>query len=223
MKNVELFENDRAKNYENFVDTWIPNYRYFISIIPKLLKNIDDKNVLVVGCGTGNEILAFKDKLYEWEITGIDPSIEMIAQAKERLKNYPNIKLINGTVNELPTTTLFASATLLLVLHFLPDDGSKLNLLKDIQKRLQPNAPFIMLDITGSKDELKNNIKVLKYLLPDTISEEEKEIRKNRILNKLQPVSKSRLSELLIEAGFITPINFFQSTIYNGWLSYKKI
>ncbi|WP_020533165.1 class I SAM-dependent methyltransferase [Flexithrix dorotheae] len=222
MSKIEIFEGDRAGNYENFVDTWIPNYRYFMSIVPQLLNDVDEKNLLVAGCGTGNEILEFGEELSSWNITGVDPSIEMLNQAKEKLKAYPNVKLINSRIDQLPEDVYFSAATLLLVLHFLPDNGNKLSLLKDIQKRLKPNATFVILDITGERQPLENNLKILKKLLPDSVDEAQKQMRVNRILTELEIISENRLSELLREAGFEEPTRFFQSSIYVGWITRKK-
>jgi len=52
MNKVELFENERARGYDQFVESWIPNYHY------------------LVGCGTGNEIERFVDTAESWTITG---------------------------------------------------------------------------------------------------------------------------------------------------------
>lgn len=222
MNVVEIFEGDRANHYENFVDTWIPNYQYFSSILPSLFRDVKEKKLLVAGCGTGNEILAFGKELSQWQITGVDPSIEMLRQAQQKLQTYPNINLRLGRVDELPEVASFSAATLFLVLHFLPDDGSKLSLLKDIHKRLQPNAPFVMLDIMGDKKQLNANLEVLLQLIPSSIDKEQKEFRKDRIKNQLHTISENRLSELLTEAGFETPTRFYQSTIYMGWIAHKK-
>jgi tRNA (cmo5U34)-methyltransferase len=51
MNNVEIFENERATGYNQFVETWIPNYHYFLDRLPKLLSETKQKDLLVVGCG----------------------------------------------------------------------------------------------------------------------------------------------------------------------------
>lgn len=86
MNKVELFENERASGYDQFVETWIPNYHYFLDLLPKLLQEIENKDLLVVGCGTGNEIERFAETVESWKITGVDPSPEMISQARKNLK-----------------------------------------------------------------------------------------------------------------------------------------
>ena len=222
MSNVEIFESERATGYNQFVETWIPDYHYFLDRLPKLLSDTVQKDLLVVGCGTGNEIERFVKAPERWTITGIDPSPEMIKQANDKLQIYDNVTLIEGLVSDLVIEQKYSVATLLLVLHFLDDNGNKLNLLKDIADRLVSGATFVMLDITGDKNQIKQNLKVLKLLLPNDIDEEQINNRLNRIENELFAVSEQRLSELLQEVGFEAPIRFFQSSIYMGWLTKKK-
>ena len=222
MSKLEIFENERATGYNQFVETWIPNYHFFLDRLPKLVSETNQKNLLVVGCGTGNEIERFVQASEQWKITGIDPSPEMIKQASEKLHTYDNVTLIEGLVADLDIETKYSVATLLLVLHFLDDNGTKLNLLKDIAERLVSGATFVLLDITGDENQIKQNLKVLKLFLPDGLDEEQISNRLNRIKNELFPVSEERLSELCTEAGFEPPLRFFQSTIYMGWLTKKK-
>jgi len=222
MDKVEIFENERAIGYNQFVETWIPNYHYFLGRLPKLLSETNPKDLLIVGCGTGNEIERFIQAPEHWEITGIDPSPEMIRQANEKLQSYQNVTLIEGLLADINIEKKYGAATLLLVLHFLEDDGNKLKLLKDIAERLVSGATFVMLDITGDKNQIRQNLKVLRFLLPDGLDEEQISNRLNRIENELYYISEERLSELCTEAGFESPIRFFQSAIYVGWLTKKK-
>ena len=131
MSNLAIFENERASNYDSFVQTWIPNYQFFINLIPKLLNDVSDKNLLVVGSVTGNEIEAIKKVNSNWTITGVDLSPQMVSIAEEKLKNELDITLICGEVADIDKT-MFGAATLFLVLHFIKDDGSKEILLSDI-------------------------------------------------------------------------------------------
>ncbi|MDZ7897539.1 MAG: class I SAM-dependent methyltransferase [Arcicella sp.] len=222
MNQVEIFENERATGYNQFVETWIPNYHYFLDCLPKLLNKSSSKDLLVVGCGTGNEIERFVTIPEHWTITGVDPSPEMIQQANDKFQIFDNITLVEGLVSDLAIEKKYSVATLLLVLHFLDDNGNKLNLLKEIADRLVLGATFLMLDITGDKNQIQQNLKVLKLLLPNGLDEEETNNRLNRIENELFAVSEERLSELLQEAGFEPPVRFFQSSIYMGWLTKKK-
>jgi tRNA (cmo5U34)-methyltransferase len=178
MKKVEIFENERATGYNQYVETWIPNYQYFLGRLPKLLSETDQKDLLVVGCGTGNEIERFTQCHEQWEITGIDPSPEMVKQAREKLQNCNNVNLVEGLLTI--DGSKYGAATLLLVLHFLDDNGEKQNLLKEIADRLVPGA-IRNAGYYGDKDQIKNNLKILRLLLPDNLDEEQINNRLNRI------------------------------------------
>lgn len=190
--------------------------------LPKLLSDTDNKDLLVVGCGTGNEIVQFAKADQDWKITGVDPSPEMINQAKERLAKHENIELIEGLVSDLSQDRKYGAVTLLLVLHFLEDNGEKLNLLRQIAQRLKTEAPLVMLGITGDQKQMKTNLKVLKQLLPNNLDKDLLQNRLQRIENDLHYVPEERLMELCQEAGFERPIRFFQTSIYMGWITWKK-
>lgn len=221
MSKVEIFESKRASGYNEFVETWIPNYHYFMDKLPNILKQTKNKNLLVVGCGTGAEIERFVHAAEQWKITGVDPSPEMISQAFKNLDNFENVNLFQGIITDLNNSEKFGAATLLLVLHFLEDDGTKFNLLQNIAERLEINAPFILLDITGTKNQIKRNLNILKQLLPDNLNEEDVNNRLHRIENELHAVSEERLKKLLLETGFEIPVRFFQNSIYMGWITKK--
>ncbi|MDY8135938.1 class I SAM-dependent methyltransferase [Aquimarina sp. 2201CG5-10] len=221
-KSIAIFEGERASNYDNFIQRWIPNYDYVIRILPNLLNVTNPKSILVVGCGTGNEMLALANSKNDWSITGIDPSPEMISIAKKKLLSLSNIQLIEARIEQLPKTEAYNAATLLLVLHFIPDDGSKLQLLKDIALRIEINASLVIIDIFGSKEDIIKNSHLLTSVLPDSIPKDEMEQRLDRIANQLYHITEERLSQLLIQAGFEATNRFYQMSIYGGWIT-KRI
>ncbi|MEM6644366.1 MAG: class I SAM-dependent methyltransferase [Bacteroidota bacterium] len=216
-----IFENSRAHNYDQFVIDWIPNYQYFMNLLPALLQGKPEEAILVAGCGTGNEISRIVKQDPDRQITGIDPSPEMLDQAREKLDQYPQVQLIDGYLKDLPQGPKFSFATLLLVLHFLEDDGSKLDLLKQIANRLDPGGKLVLLDITGNREQIQDNLQILKSMIPAEIEQNEVSERLDKIENELYYVSEERLVELLVSAGFESPTRFFQSSIYMGWVAKK--
>lgn len=177
---------------------------------------------LAAGCGTGNEILSVLKSGYDWRVTGIDPSPEMINIARWKLSSYKNLLLIEGNVENLPVHQRFGAATLILVLHFLPDDGTKLSLLRSISSRLESRTPLVLVDIFGDSRMMKRNLNILKHMLPTTLDPTEVRQRLERIENEIHYLKEERLVELLMEAGFEKPHRFHQSTIYGGWVAKKQ-
>ncbi|MEO0403869.1 MAG: methyltransferase domain-containing protein [Bacteroidota bacterium] len=221
MEQIEFFEDKRASKYDQFVNQWIPGYQYFMQLLPKLLLDKMNQPVLIAGCGTGSEMLELVKHYPHCDLIGVDPSPEMVSQAKDRLKTFSNVKVIEGTVNTLAKDSSFGSATLILVLHFMEDDGTKLDMLRSIADRLKSGSSFVILDITGTREELERNLDVLEMQLDPKLDPEEIKMRRNRIKDKLHVVSADRLEALLEEAGFGDVNRFYQNSIYMGWMAKK--
>lgn len=223
MSDIAIFEGKRSSNYDDFILAWVPNYEFLLNVIARLLaRESGSGEVLVAGCGTGNDILALLSHSPALKITGIDPSPEMVKLAREKLSGHLQVKLIDGRVSQLPANSGFDAATLILVLHFLPDDDSRRGLLRDIAERLKPGAPLILNHIFGSKEEFMQNLAVLRASLPKEIPEEDVESRLERIASQLHYIPESQLFALCEEAGFEKPVRFFQSSIYGAWQTRRK-
>ncbi len=220
---IATFDQDRARNYDGMIANWFPGYEEVLGGIANLLRSdAAGDEILVVGAGTGNEILALLDASPHFRITGVDPAAEMVAIAEQKLMKYPSVQMVTGTVDMLATIPRFHAATLLLVLHFLPDDGAKLDLLQAISQRLKPEAAFFLVDIFGDQTSISAQLKRLKTMLPEDVSQAEIEYRFQRIKEKIHYIPEERLQELLLEAGFGASRCFFQETIYGGWWTRKR-
>ncbi|TGK10844.1 class I SAM-dependent methyltransferase [Leptospira stimsonii] len=219
---IETFEGDRATQYENKIGKMIPFYSGVAELVASsLIDSIPQgKKILAAGCGTGADFGALmKVAPDRYRITGVDPSPEMIEQAK---KKFPNAELICSPVSGLEKSLLFSGATLLFVLHFLPDDVAKLSLLKDISSRLEPNGKFILFDIYDSNEDMDSVFKdVAGYLRTfQGWDDSALETYLNRVktLNKIPP---KRYAELFKEAGFIKWKQIFQAHYVGGWIAFR--
>ncbi|NIJ52827.1 class I SAM-dependent methyltransferase [Dyadobacter arcticus] len=228
MKTVEIFEGPRAQTYDQSIRIWCPEYDSIQGLLPSLLGyhlgTSETKNVLVVGSGTGAEMVNLLQFTQAWKITGVDPSPEMVAQASEKLKSFPEnqCKLITGTVDDLPLEENWDAALSILVFHFLPDDGSKLHLLKSIAQRLKKGALLVFVDIFGAGESFIYNLSLLKALLLSKGFESQLvEGGIEHIKKSLFPISQERLAELIKEAGFGKLHIFMQSLIFGGWIATK--
>ena len=185
--------------------------------------------VFVVGAGTGMEITEFAPLNPEWSFVGVDPSAKMLFLARKKMsekKIRNKIRLVQGYVDDLTDKEGFDGATCILVMHFLKDDGSKLDLLKSISQRLKPGAPLTLVDGCGKPGSraFKENLKawkqypVLHGLKPDYV---EKAFSQT-IMKMVQFVPESRILELLKEAGFTNVFKYYSGFLYSGWTAYKR-
>jgi len=229
MKTIETFEGIRAQMYDQSIRIWCPDYDFIHALLPSVLNfhlgNEVEKNILIVGSGTGTEIINLLQLKSSWNITGVDPSAEMMNQAKEKLNaSFPdsNFKLVTGTVHDLPRSQSWDAAVSILVLQFLPDDGSKLQLLQDIAQRLTKGAKLIFVDIYGEGESFMYNLELLRAFISAKVLESttiEKGVQ--HIAQDLFPISSKRLRSLLKEAGFGETHMFTKSLIFGGWITTK--
>jgi tRNA (cmo5U34)-methyltransferase len=164
----------------------------------------------------------------EWLLTGVDPASEMMAIAKSEITRQGlqgRVDLHTGYVNSLPETEPMDASTLILVMHFLPDDGAKLQLLKDIAQRLKPGAKLILVDLFGDKSAsyFSEFFKAwqdfyFSQLDDETRTKAEANFQPS-IDNSIYFVTEARIIELLQAAGFSQINKFYNAFLFGGWIA----
>ena len=223
------FESDYGSAYEELAHQLIPAYAQLFQLSIALLEPRvgEEADVLVVGCGTGVELVTFGTLKPGWRQVGVDPSPQMIDLAKTKLEQHglaDRFQLVTGYTEDLPENSAFDVATLFNVMHFLPDDGAKLGLLESVATRLRPGGHFVMVDLYGdsSTSEFQYLLEVWKrYMLVRGLSPEEREVFLERLGTGCHFVPKARILELLAEAGFDDVIQFYRGLLYGGWIARK--
>ncbi|MBE9193459.1 class I SAM-dependent methyltransferase [Gloeocapsopsis crepidinum LEGE 06123] len=219
-----------STEYDDRARKALPGYEVMHTMALSFLKSHlpETANLLIVGAGTGMELLKFSKSNPQWQLLGVDPSSNMLAIAQQKIEQNKlsnRVKLVQGYTHDLPDTPLYDAATCILVMHFLPDDGSKIALLQSIAQRLQSSAPFILVDIFGEKSsrEFEQITAIIKLfwqemgILPEQIDEGIETINKG-----VYPVAESRAIELLQQAGFGNIVRFYTGLWGGGWVAVKK-
>jgi ubiquinone/menaquinone biosynthesis C-methylase UbiE len=115
-----IFNEEIARSYESWLQT--PAGRYIDgrekSLILDLIAPRGGERVLDVGCGTGDHLLLFRRK--GCDVTGIDPSPQMLKLAREKLGTRANFH--QGYAEDLPfSDNEFDIVTLITSLEFIHD------------------------------------------------------------------------------------------------------
>jgi len=216
-------------DYDTAVRQSIPGYDALLTMLTALFQIhlTDEAHILVVGAGGGNEISALSQAHPSWQFTGVDPSEKMLAVAQSKVESLRldnRVTLHNGVVQELPIHP-FNAATSLLVMHFLPDDGTKLGYLKAIAARLQPGSPFVLVDSQGDKQSQSFEHLVAGWqkrakmagMKSQRLSEVVDGVRQH-----IQCISEERTLELLGQAGFTKITRFYSAFIFADWLAFAE-
>ena len=102
-----------------------------------------DGDVLVLGAGGGLELKVFAEAQAGWNLTGVDPSAEMLKIAVATLGPLASrVELHEGYIDTAPEG-LFDGSTCLLTLHFLSIE-ERLCTLTELRRRLKPGAPLVV-------------------------------------------------------------------------------
>ena len=222
------FDRQRATQYNLDIRKAIPGYEALHSMAQSWLQtNLSESaRLLVVGSGTGMELISYCQQNLKWSLTGVDPAAEMMIIAQQELASrgfLDRVNLYTGYVDSLPETKPMDAATLMLVMHFVPDDGSKLRLLKNIAQRLKPGAELILADLYGdpslfyfAKFRLAWQALYFSKLNDEARAKAESNFQTS-IDNSVYFVTEERIIELLKIAGFNQVNKFYNAFLFGGW------
>ncbi|MEO1671024.1 MAG: class I SAM-dependent methyltransferase [Cyanobacteria bacterium J06631_2] len=224
------FDRDRAGEYDLDIRKAIPGYEALHYMAQILLQNCLDESarLLIVGSGTGIELLNYSQENPNWALTGVDPSVEMMAIAKSELESkglMKQVSLHTGYLDSLPEIETLDAATLLLVMHFLADDGSKLELLQNIAQRMKPGATLILADLYGDKSApyFSQFIQAWQRFYFSRLDDEARAKIEPKfetlIENSIYFVPEARIIELLQMAGFEGISKFYNAFLFGGWIA----
>jgi tRNA (cmo5U34)-methyltransferase len=220
------FEGEYGRMYDDLVRRVIPGYEdAFVAILSLLEEVLPQRaNVLVVGAGTGMEIRTFAPQHPEWRFTAVDPIAEMIhttMTVANGLNVAARVTPVVGTVDALPEGSAFDAATIINVLHFLPDDGSKTGLLRAVASRVRPGGPVILFDLHGEPSSAQyskmraawRRFQAHRGLDPQAVSD-----FNARLDTGMHFVSADRLAATWDEAGLALETMFWKALLYGGWV-----
>lgn len=185
-------------------------------------------DILIVGAGAGMEIKTFAKFSPSWQMTGVDPSSRMLDIANFWVKrtNLENrVKLIEGLISDVSDNNLFDAVTCILVMHFLKDEAQKMKLLRDIYAKLKPGGIFILADLTMPSNPKEFQLfKLLYRKHAEFYGESNSKIE--QLLAALDtfvfPIPSKQEAELIVKAGFTTPVMFFSSLYFQAWFAHKE-
>jgi tRNA (cmo5U34)-methyltransferase len=223
------FNGEWSNEYDDTAHKIVPAYHSIYELTQHLLRDKLNKEarILVAGAGTGKEIIDCSQNNPYWSFTGFDPAETMLSIARKKVADASldnKISLILGLIDDVAEKD-FDAATSILVMHFLPDDGKKVNFLKGIADKLKPGALIVLVDLEGEigSDEFDTfkaawkNQQLFVRGNSDRVREEfvirEKEVHF---------IPQKRIESLLEKVGFIKIHKFFKAYLFGGYVAIKR-
>ncbi len=219
------FDGEYGENYEALAHRLIPGYGSLFQVVAALLDPHlpHGGRALVVGAGTGGEIAGLKNARPDLRIHGIDPSQPMLDLAKARIDQAAagdGVTLQLGCARDVEEKD-FDAATLMNVLHFVPDDGGKEALLRDVCARLRPGGVLAFFDLGGDpgSDDFRRFMAGWELFWKlRGLTEPEADRFRQRIQAGIHFAGEARILELAELAGFTQNVPFYRGFLYRGWL-----
>lgn len=224
------FDEQRAQRYDETIRRVIPGYETLHALTASILRSLlpEDASLLLVGAGTGQEVLSLAAASAGWRLTACDPSAAMLAVAEQRAAAAglaERTEFFPGVVQDLPSPPVagFAAATCLLVLHFL-SDADKLALLQAVGRLLPVGAPLILADMV--EDPASPRLARTMPLWADWqrrqgIADDEVLRGLRHVEREVRFLSEAGLNALLAQAGFSPAERFFGGFLFTGSLAVK--
>ena len=181
--------------------------------------------LLVVGAGgTGGEIVTVARLEPSWSFVAVDPSPPMLDLARAHLVDAgvsQRVETILGGVCDLDAGMSFDAAIMIGVLHHLPGEDAKQDILAQISRRLKPDAPLVL---AGNYRSYASHPLLMAAWAnrwrmhgaePDEI-----QAKMGKLLHGAKPPeSEEAVISLLANAGFGEPVRFFASLFWGAWLA----
>ena len=153
------FRPQDADNYDQKIAIAVPGYDTLHRTTAALLATRlpADARILVVGAGTGADILALHRQQPAWHITAVEPLAEMLAQARAKTADIASIHFHHGYLADLPPDAPYDAALCQLVSHFIPERAAKAQLLRDIAARLKPGGYLIQSEAMAEQSQTERD------------------------------------------------------------------
>jgi tRNA (cmo5U34)-methyltransferase len=220
-----------ATGYDERIRKTFPFYATIHTAINAVLRVYlrPESEILIVGAGTGAEILELGKTNPGWRFLGVDPAQPMLDLAKEKIwvaGLADRVSLFHGFVGDLPVGKLCDGATSAMIMHFIPDDGGKIKFLRAIASHLKPGAPFVLMDAHGDLNAAESVLMIEAWKQQQVLAGvkwDEVESGMKERMKAIHFVPSQRIEQLLTEAGFHRIQRFFQNFILGGWITFKSL
>jgi len=223
------FDESLAAKYDRRIRFFCPSYDALHQMIAAWFQSLPERaNFLSAGAGTGAEILTLGKLFPSWRFTAVDASRDMLKACHGRIADAGmanRVAFFNGQLQEYQSSELFDAASSVFVSHFIKCRDARLAYFHAVSSNLKPGGVFVLADLFGDKGSSAFGQLLDAWMVSyATHGVSEQELAKDRthIDSDVSFIPESELFDLLNEAGFDTPIRFYQTFLFGGWAATKR-
>ncbi|MGE0494596.1 MAG: class I SAM-dependent methyltransferase [Vulcanimicrobiota bacterium] len=218
-----IFTQEQASTYNDRYERLAPLKDVLHLCAARVLEPLPPQaRVLVVGAGTGNELLYLAEHFPAWQFTVVEPSEPMLAVCRERVEQAGiagRTTLVHGFLEDVAVEP-HHGATSFLVSHFLTERDRRLGFFRAIAARLHPGGVLVNADLTHGGEDHEQVMdlwfRTLSYSFPESFQVDNYLEHFNREVSLL---ADDEIRRLLVEAGFRQPTLFLKTLMINAWFA----
>lgn len=220
-----MYDKAWADAYARLADASIPGRQGLYRLCVAALRDVPaDARILVVGAGTGEELMPLAQALPEASFVAVEPAAAMADACAARLAEHGlshRVQLHRGLLDELPRQEPFAAATAILVSqHLRAVDGARV-FFDAIHARLVPGAVLFSADAhvpTGFEREWLMQLWCTQIECTGIPRDQVLQMRA-RIEDGIAIRAQADLEAQMQAAGLVEVRKLFSSLIYGAWCS----
>ena len=217
-----------APIYDRRIRAVVPGYDLMLSSLAAYMSAsiAATARILVVGAGTGNELLLLAQAESVWTVVGVEPSLAMthIARGKIACSRALNTTLVHASIFDIDWDDHFDACCISLVMQLF-DNLGKLLLLRHLYGLLPVGAPLFLFDTCNLDSEEQFNLDLRAMARHNSrhgLSERDAIDNAATLAERFHLISPQVIRKLLGEAGFDNVQQIFQSFVTYGWICYKE-
>jgi tRNA (cmo5U34)-methyltransferase len=224
------FDESLASKYDCSIRLFCPSYDALHQMLMPWLQKLPEKSFfLSAGAGTGAEIITLGKRFPSWRFIAVDVSSDMLNSCRKRLAQaglVDRVDFFNGPMQRYQSSALVDAASSIFVSHFIKGREEKLAYFQAIAANLRTGGFFVLADLfgdTNSPEFPRLYDAWLASYASNGISGDELAQDRAHIESDVSFIPENELFSLLRQAGFSTPIRFYQTYLFGGWVTTKHV
>jgi tRNA (cmo5U34)-methyltransferase len=224
------FDESLAAQYDRKIRLFCPSYDALHQMLAPWFRLLPEHSTfLSAGSGTGAEIINLGKRFPSWRFVGVDVSSDMLDACRRRIVEAgiaDRTAFFNGSLQDYRSPTQFDAASSVFVSHFIDNRNEKLAYFRSIAANLKPGGVLVLADLFGD-ERLPDFEQLLNAWLAsyasNGVSAEDLARAREHIEKDIDFITEVELLALLNEAGFISPVRFYQTFLFGGWAATKRL
>ncbi len=225
---MNIYDPEWVANYERNANAAIPGRSGLYKLCQVALSSITPgSHILVVGCGTGTELISLINTLPSCSFVAIEPEINMLEICRKRIEDTGvshKVAFQACRFDEWKLSRNFSAATSILVSQHITDQVEAGDFFKKIADSLLPGGIIFTADMhipNGVNREMMINLwqkqALFSGIKPESVSELSKKFQVELALR-----NEHEIINFLHDAEFKNLVKPFSSLLYGAWIGYRS-